>query len=196
MPTTRTFVPADLDPAVWDDLEPLFQALHDRELETPEALEQWLKDYSELSAVVTEAGARRNIAHACHTDDAETEKAYLHWVEQISPKLKPWGNRLQRKYLDAPALAELDPGRYDILTREWHAAAALFRDANVPLQTRITKLNSEYDKLIGKMLVDYDGSTQTLQQLARYQEVTDRSVREETWRLSSDRRLEDRDKDR
>ncbi len=194
MPTTRTFVPADLDPAVWDDLEPLFQTLHDRELDTSEALERWLTDYSELSAVVSEAGARRNIDHACHTDDDAIEKAYLHWVEQISPKLKPWGNRLQQKYLDAPALAELDPGRYDILTREWHAAASLFREANVPLQTRVTKLNSAYDKLIGDMLVEYDGKTQTLQQLARYQEVTDRPVREATWRLSSERRLEDREK--
>ncbi|MEL7087578.1 MAG: M3 family oligoendopeptidase, partial [Planctomycetota bacterium] len=93
-----------------------------------------------------------------------------------------------------PGLAELDPERYDILTREWKASFELFREANVPLSTQVTKLNSEYDKTIGAMLVEYDGQTQTLQQLARYQEETDRAVRQETWELSANRRLEDREK--
>ncbi|MEM9882667.1 MAG: M3 family oligoendopeptidase [Planctomycetota bacterium] len=189
----RTFVPADLDCADWDQLEPLYRQLLDRDLDSAAAIEQWLADYSELSAVVGEYASRRNIDHACHTDDEEIEKAYLHWVEQISPKLKPLGNELQRQYLDAPALGELDAGRYDILTREWRASAELFREANVPLQTEVAKLNSEYDKLVGAMLVEFDGRTQTLQQLARYQEETDRGVRQEAWTLAADRRLQDRD---
>ncbi|MEM9882584.1 MAG: M3 family oligoendopeptidase [Planctomycetota bacterium] len=189
----RTFVPADLDCADWDQLEPLYRQLLGRDLDTAAAIGRWLADYSELAAVVGEYASRRNIDHACHTDDAEIEAAYLHWVEQISSKLKPLGNELQRKYLDAPALSELDPDRYDILTREWRASAELFREANVPLQTEVAKLNSEYDKLVGAMLVEFDGRTQTLQQLARYQEETDRGVRQEAWTLAADRRLKDRD---
>ncbi|MEM6393574.1 MAG: M3 family oligoendopeptidase [Planctomycetota bacterium] len=195
MPETlsRTFVPTELDCADWAQLEPLYQSLLDRELPDAAAVEAWLADYSELSCVVSEFGSRRNIEHACHTDDEAIETAYLHWVENISPKLKPIGNQLQRKYLEAPGLSGLDEQRYGILTREWKASAELFREANVPLQTRVTKLNSEYDKTIGAMLVEYDGKTQTLQQLARYQEETDRAVRQETYELSSNRRLEDRD---
>ncbi|MEM7627093.1 MAG: M3 family oligoendopeptidase [Planctomycetota bacterium] len=190
----RTFVPRDFDPADWPQVEPLFEQLLDRDLGTADALERWLTDYSELSAVMSECGSRRNINHACHTDDEDIEKAYLHWVENIAPKLKPWGNKLQEKYLHATGLPELDGNRYDILTREWKASFELFREANVPLQTQVTKLNSEYDKLVGAMLVDYDGQTQTLQQLARYQEETDRAVRQETWEMSANRRLEDRAK--
>ncbi|MEM8739110.1 MAG: M3 family oligoendopeptidase [Planctomycetota bacterium] len=189
----RRFVPQDLDPAEWGQLEPLYQALLERDLATPEAVERWLADYSELSAAVGEFGSRRNIDYACHTDDPAIEKAYMHWVENISPKLQPFNNTLHEKYVVAPGLAGLDPGRYDILTREWKAATELFREANVPLNTQITKLNSTYDKTVGQMLVDYDGKTQTLQQLARYQEETDRTVRQETWELSSRRRLEDRE---
>lgn len=191
---SRRFVPADFDPADWDRVEPWFRTLLERELDTPEQLEAWLADYSELSAVMNEFGSRRNIDHACHTDDAEIEKAYLHWVENIAPKLAPLGNDLREKYLAAPGLSGLDPERYDILTREWRASSELFREANVPLQTQVTKLNSEYDKIIGAMQVEYDGKTQTLQQLARYQEETDRAVRQETWELSASRRLEDREK--
>ncbi|MEO1236448.1 MAG: M3 family oligoendopeptidase [Planctomycetota bacterium] len=192
-PPARRYVPADLEPAEWDQLEPLYRALLERELPTAEAIEQWLADYSELSAVVGEFGSRLNINHACHTDDEAIEKAYLHWVENIQPKLAPLGNQLKEHYLAGPGLAGLDPKRYDILTREWKASADLFREANVPLFTKITKLNTEYDKAVGAMLVDYDGQTQTLQQLARYQEETDRAVRRETWELSTNRRLADRE---
>ena len=190
----RRFVPADFDPAEWSQVQPLYQQLLDRPLESAETIEAWLADYSELSAVLGEYGSRRNIDHACHTDDDEIEKAYLHWVEQIAPKLSPLGNQLQKKYLESPALGELDPDRYDILTREWKASFELFREANIPLITEVTKLNSQYDKTIGAMEVDYDGKTQTLQQLARYQEETDRAVRQETWELSANRRLQDADK--
>jgi len=190
----RTFVPKDLDPAEWAQLEPLYQGLLGREIASADALEQWLTDYSELSAAVGEFASRRNIDYACHTDDEAIEKAYMHWVENIAPKLKPLGNKLQEKYLACPAVADLDPQRYDILTREWKASAELFRQANVPLQTKVTKFNSDYDKTIGEMLVEYGGQTQTLQQLARYQEETDRDVRQATWELSANRRLEDREK--
>ena len=181
----RTFVPAGLDPAQWDQLQPLYDALLARELDDASALEAWLADYSELSAAVGEYGSLRNIDYACHTDDADIEKAYMHWVENIAPKLSPLYNQLREKYLAAPGLAGLDKARYDILTREWKASSELFREANVPLATQVTKLNSDYDKLIGEMQVDFDGKTQTLQQMGRYQEETDRSVREEAWRLLS-----------
>lgn len=190
----RQFVPQDFDPADWAQVEPIFRQLLDRDLDTADAIERWLADYSELSAVMGECGSRRNIDYACHTDDEAIEKAYLYWVENISPKLKPLGNKLQERYLHAAGLSKLSAQRYDILTREWRASFELFRETNVPLQTQVTKLNSEYDKTIGAMLVEYDGKEQTLQQLARYQEETDRSVRQEAWELSANRRLEDREK--
>jgi len=188
----RTFVPADLNPAEWDQLRPLYDALLERDLGDGVAMEAWLADYSELSAAVGEYGSLRNIDYACHTDAADIEKAYMHWVENIAPKLSPLYNQLREKYLASPGLADLDQDRYGILTREWKASSSLFREANVPLATRVTKLNSDYDKLIGEMQVEFDGKTQTLQQMARYQEETDRSVREEAWRLSASRRLDDR----
>ncbi|MEM1027633.1 MAG: M3 family oligoendopeptidase [Planctomycetota bacterium] len=191
---SRRYVAEDFDPADWEQVEPYFKTLLKRDLDTGDSIEQWLADYSELSAVMSEYGSRRNIDHACHTDDPEIEKAYMHWVENIAPKLAPLGNELKKKYLEAPGLPELDTDRYDILTREWNASFELFREANVPLSTKVTKLNSEYDKTIGAMLVEYDGKTQTLQQLARYQEETDRNVRQETWELSTNRRLEDQKK--
>jgi len=193
---TRSFVPADLDCADWSQLKPLYQGLLDRELDCADAIERWLADYSELTAVVSEYGSRRNIDLACHTDDAEIKKAYLHFVEHIAPKIKPFGDKLQRKYLDAPALPDLEerlgPQRFRMLTRDWRNDIELYREANIPLQTELARLNTEYDALIGAMVVEYRGEPYTLQQLARFLQDPDRAVRQQTWELAANRRLQDR----
>jgi len=190
----RTFVPADLDPSDWAQLDPLYQTLLDRPTDSLEQLKQWLADFAELSAVVSEFGSRKNIDSACHTDDPEIEKAYLQYVEQIAPKIKPIFFKMQRKFLESPSHTELSADRFGTLIREWKSGVELFREANVPLQTEVAKLNNEYDKTVGAMTVDFQGQTLTLQQLSRYLEEPDRETREHAWRLSADRRLEDRAK--
>ena len=194
-PLTLTFVPEDLDCADFGQLEPLFEALLSREIETEAALKDWLRDYSELSSVVREYGSRRNIDHACHTDDDDIEKAYLHWVQDVAPKLSPLYFALSKKYLASPARAALEASdeRFRMLGRSWEAEVEVYREANIPLFTRLSELNLKYDKMIGAMEVEYDGQTYTLQQLAKFQQDADRSVRQATWELSSARRLEDRE---
>ena len=191
----RRFVPAELDPAQLDQLEPLYQQLLERDLPDATALEAWLTDYAELSSVVGEFAARRNIEHACHTEDEDVFKAFMHWVETLAPALKPYGFKLAKKYLDAAGRSELEARdeRFRMIGRSWEAEAEIYRDANIPLQTRITKLNTDYDQRIGAMQVEYRGETFTLQQLGRFLEETDRTVRQETWELSTNRRLEDRE---
>lgn len=198
MPTAtalvRQFVPADLDPSDWAQLEPMYQALLDRPVDTIEALGQWLADLSELSSVVSEYGSRKNIDSACHTDDPEIEKAFLHYVEHVAPQIKPVFFELQKKFLAVPCHTDLDAKRFGVLIREWQASVELFRPENVPLQTEVAKLNNEYDKTVGSMTVEFEGQTLTLQQLSRYLEEPDRAKRESAWRLSTTRRLEDREK--
>ena len=52
--TPRHFVPANFVLTDWQSLEPFFKELLYRNIDTPEALEQWMKDQSELEAVVSE----------------------------------------------------------------------------------------------------------------------------------------------
>src|SRR4051812_42319528 len=95
----RSFVPQDADVSDFRQLEPLYRALLDRPVDTPQRLEQWLADVSELSAVIDEYGSRRYIDKSCHTDDPEIERAYLHFVENVDPKIKPLFFRLQKKFI-------------------------------------------------------------------------------------------------
>ena len=190
---TRRFVPADIDLADVTRIEPLYRALLDRPLDTPEQLEAWLADASELTAAVDEYGSRRYIAKSCHTDDTAIERAYLHFVENVDPKLKPLFFELQKRFLASPARAALvaRDRRYAMLERKWQAEVEIFRPQNVPLDTELTKLNNEYDKVTGDQMVTFRGREYTPQQIARFYEDPDRATREAAWQSATDRRLAD-----
>src|SRR5437879_6266387 len=87
----RRFVPERIDLGNWAALAPLFDELEKRapKCAATAALESWLFDWSELTAALEEESSKRYIAMTCHTDNAEAEKAYLHFVENIEPQLKP-----------------------------------------------------------------------------------------------------------
>src|SRR5688572_21885192 len=76
----RRFVPQQVDFGDWTQIEPLFGQLEAQlgKCKSTAELEQWLVDWSELSAALDEESSRRYIAMSCHTDNADAEKAYLH----------------------------------------------------------------------------------------------------------------------
>ncbi len=51
----------------------------------------------------------------------------------------------------------------------------------MPLETDVTKIVTQYDEISGEMSVTFDGKDYTMQQMARFQEETDRNVREQAW---------------
>ena len=83
----RSFVPQNIDLGDWPQIAPLFDQLEARggPGRTAAELERWLLDWSELNAALDEEASRRYIAMTCHTDHAEAEKAYLHFVENVEP---------------------------------------------------------------------------------------------------------------
>jgi oligoendopeptidase F len=192
----RRFVPADLDLADWPATDHLFNRLKSRASncrDVPE-FEQWLLDWGELGAALDEEGTRRYIAMTCHTDDAEAEKAYLHFVEQIEPKIKPWQFELAKIYLDHPVRPQLPLERYEVFDRDQRVLVELFRQENVPLETEEAKLGQQYQKLSGSLTVQFRGEEKTLVQMGRYLEEPDRALRQEAWELVANRRLQEADK--
>lgn len=192
-PPPRRYVPASLDLADWSAIEPLYRDLLARSIESPAELETWLLDLSELSAVVDEYGSRRAIEMSCHTDDKEIEAAFLHYVEKIEPHIKPLFFELQKKLIASPHLPGLKGRRFEVLVRQWRADVEKFREENIPLETQNTRLNIEYDKLVGAMMVNFRGRDYTQQQLVKFQEETDRDTREQAWRIATTRRMQDRE---
>ena len=192
----RRFVPESIDLGQWEQVEPLFDRL---EAEAPaatnaSALERWLLNWSETSAALDEEAARRYIAMTCHTDNPEAEKAYLHFVESIEPRLKPRQFKLAQLYVGHPCREQLPADRYRVFDRDTRLHVELFRLENVPLETEEAKLSQQYQKLSGSLTVQFRGEEKTLVQMGRYLEETDRALRQETWQLVTQRRLQEAEK--
>jgi oligoendopeptidase F len=105
----RKFVPQTVDLGEWPQIAPLFDQLENRAAQCKSApdLERWLLDWSELSAALDEESSRRYIAMTCHTDNPDAEKAYLHFVENVEPQLKPRQFALEKNYVAHPLHGEL-----------------------------------------------------------------------------------------
>src|SRR3954465_12151169 len=133
----RRFVPPQIDLGDWAQIAPLFDQLDTRapQCATAANLEYWLLDWSELNAALDEEASRRYIAMTCHTDNPEAEKAYLHYVENIDPKVKPRQFNLARLFVDPPLRRNLPKGRYEVFDRETEVHVNLYRPENIPLET-------------------------------------------------------------
>ena len=192
----RRFVPINADLGDWSQIEPLFNTLEERIRKHTSArdLESWLLDWSELSAALDEESSKRYIAMTCHTDNPEAEKAYLNFVEQIEPALKPRQFTLEQLYLEQPARQQLSRERYEVFDRHTEVHVELFREENVPLETEEAKLSQQYQKLSGSLTVQFRGEEKTLVQMGRYLEEPDRALREEAWTLVAKRRLQEAEK--
>lgn len=192
----RKFVPPTIDLGDWPQIAPLFDQLEARaaQCQTAADLERWLLDWSELNAALDEESSRRYIAMTCHTDNADAEKAYLHFVEKVEPQLKPRQFALEQTYVAHPLRAELPPGRFHIFDRDVKNRVELFRSENIPLETEEAKLCQQYQKLSGSLTVTFRGEEKTLVQMGRYLEEPDRALRQEAWELVANRRLRDADK--
>lgn len=189
----RTFVDASADlgdPAV---VEQHYAELESRPLGSREALEAWLLDWSDLEAWLDEEGGVRYVEMTCQTDDTVRERRYLDFIENVQPTAKVWSNKLEHKFLYCEHRSALPKDRYAVLVRQIENSISLFRDENVPLQTDDDKLRQQYQKLVGGLTVQHDGREQTMQQMARYLESTDRVVRQEAWEKMAARWAEVRD---
>jgi oligoendopeptidase F len=185
------FVPFDLDASRFEQIEPYITKLLTRSVSNAAEVEKWLIDRSELGASVGEARANLYISMTCNTEDAAARQAYLSYVENVAPKLTPLFFELDKRLVELADKFGLDQHRYGVLLRGARADIELYRDENVPLETQLAISGQKYEEICGAMTVEFDGAERTLPQMGRYLEMTDRSVRESAWRLTTQRRLQD-----
>lgn len=192
----RKFVPENIDLGDWPQIAPLFDQLENRasQLKSVPELECWLLDWSELEAALDEESSKREIAMTCHTDNAEVEKAFLHFIEKIKPQVKLRLFALEQIYVAHSQRTALPKARFQVFDRDVKNHVELFRPENVPLETEEAKLCQQYQKLSGSLTVKFRGEEKTLVQMGRYLEEPDRALRQEAWELVAKRRLQEADK--
>ncbi len=189
----RHFLPADFEIKDWVLLEPYFKELSERNIDSVEKLEQWLKDVNEVEAAISEDACWRQIKMTCDTENKELEAAFTFFMMEIQPKIQPYADLLNRKLVDSPFTKELDASKFFTYLRNVKKNIDLFREANIPLQAEMNVEAQRFGMIAGKMTVEVKGQEYTLQQAAKFLEDPERSLREEVYRKISERRLIDKE---
>lgn len=189
----RHFLPADFIVKDWSSLEPYFKELAEREIDSKEKLEQWLKDVNEMEAAVSEDACWRQIKMTCDTENKDLEEAFTFFMMEIQPKIQPYADLLNRKLINCPFTKELDESKFFTYLRNVKKNIDLFREANIPLQAEMNVEAQKFGMIAGKMTVEVNNQEYTLQQAAKFLEDPDRQLREDVYRKINERRLQDKE---
>ncbi|HMJ46481.1 MAG TPA: M3 family metallopeptidase, partial [Ferruginibacter sp.] len=190
----RNYLPEGFILTNWETLEPFLKELLERELTTPQALEQWLLDQSELEAAISENACWRQINMTCDTENKALEEAFNFYFLEIQPKIQPYSDALNKKLITSPLLGSLDNKKYYTYIRNVRKSIDLFREENIPLQAEMAVLQQQFGQVTGAMMVTVNGKEYTLQQAAKFLENPDRDLREDVYRKIQERRLQDKEK--
>ena len=189
----RQFLPADFTITNWESLHPFLINLDEREINSSSDLKQWLKDASELEAVISEDACWRQIKMTCDTENKELEESFNYFMMEIQPKVQPYSDKLNKKLVENPFTKELDANNYFTYLRNVKKNIELFREVNIPINAELNVMQQQFGTISGKMTVEVNGQEYTLQQAAKFLEDEDRSVREEVYHKINKRRLEDKE---
>ncbi len=190
----RKFLDDNFKVSTWEALHPWYDNLLQRNILSAEDLQRWLHDRSELESVISEDMAWRYIRMTCYTDNKAYSSAYQDFVENIQPKVAPLSDKLNKIVAASPFIKGLEKTEgYDIMIRSLKKEIEIFREANVPLFTKINMESQKYAQLSGAMTVEVDGKELTLQQAGVLLMSTDRTTRERVFRRIADRRLTDKE---
>ena len=187
----RHFVQADFTVSTWENLKPYFERLQSQTIQNAEELERWLKNYSELSAVVSENMAWRYIKMTCDTANTALRDSFNDFVQNIEPHMAPIANELNKKIMALPFKDNLTKTGYDIYLRGIKNSIDLFREENIPLNTKLQELEQHFGEINGAQSIDHGGETITLQRASVYLKDLNRAVREEVYFKIQNRRAQD-----
>jgi oligoendopeptidase F len=190
---SRDFLPRDLSIQTWDSIEPYFKELSEREIYSVEDLKKWLKDASELEAVISEDACWRQIKMTCDTENKELEKSFTFFMMEIQPKVQTYGHILNRKLVGCPFTIDLDQSVFYTYLRNVKKNIELFREENIPLQAELNVEAQKFGMISGRMTVEVNGQEYTLQQATKFLEDPDRNLRESVYHKINERRLQDKE---
>ena len=189
--TTIPDMPFAIDTSRWEGFKERFDRLREQPL-TEAGLTEWLREWSDLNRLVEEVGSIAYIGTSLDTTDETKEQAFLNYIENMEPEYSRADQALKERLLAFTNGDQLD-GDMRVPMKKMRNQAELFREANVPLFTELSKLGNEYDKTTGGLKADWEGEEKNLNQLDSLLLSRDRDVRQRAWRMIMDLWLSKRD---
>lgn len=190
----RNFVDAELVINDWSSIQPYFENLLNRSIDTKDEFTKWLGDLSELEAILEEDAAWRYIKMTIDTTDEGLSKAYSFFVSEIQPKIAPFEDQLNRKLNDISFTKELekDPA-YFILFRSIRKSLDLYKEENIQLISEVSEESQKYGAIAAAQSIEFNGEKMTMQKAAQLLKETDENIRKEAFEKITTRRKQDVD---
>ncbi len=185
----RRYLSQNLNLSNWEELKPIALELVSREWDSLGLFNRWLEDWFEFSNAVSEESNRLYIYMTCDTTDKDKDNAYVNFLENVVPELEKLENSIHLLIDSSEYKPQLPADIYYRYLRSISISLKIFTVKNIPLNTSISKLSQEYQKISGSLTVNWEGKTLSLTQLSPVLQENNREKREKAWRLISQRRL-------
>ena len=189
----RNYLPKDYVVTTWETLEPFYTELKNREITSKETLLKWFEDRNELDAVVSEESSWRYIRTSCDTTNEKYEEDFNYFNSELEPKIKEQDFDLDNKFIKSEFVKDLDQDLFKNYIRTVNTNIILFRQENIPLIAELSILEQQYGSIVSKMTIEIEGKELTLSQASVYLQSSNRELREEVYRKTTARRLQDKD---
>ncbi|MES2133770.1 MAG: M3 family oligoendopeptidase [Bacteroidota bacterium] len=187
----RHYLSSDFKITTWDHLKPLLEELKNRALNSVADLKQWMKDYSEVEAVISEDGAWRYIKMTCDTQDEKLQNDFNFFVTEIEPQISPYSNELNNKLIHCKYIDELEKDTYFVHVRGVKKSIELYREENIGLNTELRQKEQEFGNISASQTITHNGEEMTMQKAATYFKNNDRSLREKIYYQIQERKGKD-----
>ncbi|MGO8951535.1 MAG: M3 family oligoendopeptidase [Ktedonobacterales bacterium] len=161
----------------WAQIAPYYNDLLSRPL-AASLVDEWLSDWTSIAALVDETSTRFMIRTTTNTADAQAQREYTKFLEDILPNVMEAEQKVKQKLLES----ELEPAGFELPLRKLRTDTALYAPANVPLLAQERKLSLAYDAISGARTVHWEGREIPLVQLSAVLQENDRTRRELAWR--------------
>jgi oligoendopeptidase F len=188
----RNFIANDLNLNSWEAIETYYQDLVDRKIDSLEEYEKWLKDRSELDAVIEENAAWRYIKMTIDTSNDKLTEDYTFFVTEIQPKAAPFEDLLNKKMVGYDYFNTLKSTEaYAIYFRAISTSLALYREENIPIEAEINEKSQLFGAISGAQSIEHLGEQITMQKASSLLKEPNPELRKNIFQKMASRRKED-----
>ncbi|MEM9820788.1 MAG: M3 family oligoendopeptidase [Bacteroidota bacterium] len=183
LPQNKTFhfLPLTFRITVWSKLKPYFVDLLKRNINSKEALQNWLTDRSELNAAIEEEVNQRYILLSKDVNNEQAASTYNYLVQEVMPAIALMDQKLDKRLLGSPFCEHLAADQYFIHLRAIRNRVHLYREENLDLLAQIKVKTQTYGRVFGQTLIHYQGEEQTIGYMRKLLENPQRSIRKEAY---------------
>ncbi len=149
-------------------------------VETEAAAAQWLDAWSEVMSAIMEKHSRAYFAMTRNTKDEAAGKEFERIASEVMPLMSELDDSMKRRFLSLPK--SWTPKNFAIARENTKWAVELYRKENLSLLSEEMILKSQYQKISGGWITEFDGKKMTPQMLRPHLKSPDRVLRERAWR--------------